>query len=446
MNIGIIIFAVMFIYILICVVLYFTKSHVNRYEVRTGSLSISNVYDGIILRQEEIVSANSSGYINYFAREGEHVAVGDMVYSLDQTGKMADVLSDQSTEILLSGNDLYEIKSDFISYAHNYRDERFDLTYDFSYDMQGTIAKLSNYNLLNNLQVAGGYSGSVDFKYASRPGIVIYNVDGYEHKTPSMITASEIINFDETSKTQFVNNTLIGSNDAVYKEITSEKWSIIIPVEEERIATLQGVDYVQVKFSKNQYKSWGKVNILGKDGDYTMVELQFTNSMITFAKDRLINIEIILNNDSGLKIPNSSIIEKEFYLIPKEFAVTDEKGNVKYFMKESYDEEGNIKTVKHEVSVYSETDTDYYVDTTSLRVGDNIIKPDSSDRYPISKTGTLIGVYNINKGFADFKEITVLYSNEEYSIVKSNTNYGLTEYDYIVLDAKTINEDDFINE
>ena len=55
-------------------------------------------------------------------------------------------------------------------------------------------------------------------------------------------------------------------------------------------------------------------------------------------------------------------------------------------------------------------------------------------------------VYNINKGFADFKEITILYSNDEYSIVKSNTNYGLLEYDYIVLDAESINEDDFINE
>ena len=77
-NIGIIIFAVMFLYILICVALFFTKGNVKRYEVRSGSLSISNVYEGIILREETIVSANSSGYINYFSREGEHVASGDL--------------------------------------------------------------------------------------------------------------------------------------------------------------------------------------------------------------------------------------------------------------------------------------------------------------------------------------------------------------------------------
>ena len=50
-------------------------------------------------------------------------------------------------------------------------------------------------------------------------------------------------------------------------------------------------------------------------------------------KDRTIDIEIILQNENGLKIPNSAIVEKEFYLIPKEYAATDEKGNVEYFMQ-----------------------------------------------------------------------------------------------------------------
>ena len=114
------------------------------------------------------------------------------------------------------------------------------------------------------------------------------------------------------------------------------------------------------------------------------------------------------------------------------------------FMRETYDEEGNISTEFIDAAIYSESETDYYVDTSVLRPGDYICMPDSSEKYPVSKVGTLMGVYNINKGFADFKEITVLYSNEEYSIVKSNTRYGLTEYDYIVLDADSINENDFI--
>ena len=56
----------------------------------------------------------------------------------------------------------------------------------------------------------------------------------------------------------------------------------------------------------------------------------------------------------------------------------------------------------------------------------------------------MIGVYNINKGYADFTEITILSQNDEYSIIKSNTKYGLSDYDYIVLDAEMVEEDDLL--
>ena len=72
------------------------------------------------------------------------------------------------------------------------------------------------------------------------------------------------------------------------------------------------------------------------------------------------------------------------------------------------------------------------------------MKPESTEKYALSKRGSLTGVYNINKGYADFKQIDVLYDNDEYSIVKSNTQYGLSAYDYIVLDAQAVEDDEFI--
>ena len=68
------------------------------------------------------------------------------------------------------------------------------------------------------------------------------------------------------------------------------------------------------------------------------------------------------------------------------------------------------------------------------------------ETYTVSKRGGLIGVYNINKGYADFKQIQILYQNDEYSIVKSNTEYGLNVYDYIALDAESVTVNDFIYE
>lgn len=167
--------------------------------------------------------------------------------------------------------------------------------------------------------------------------------------------------------------------------------------------------------------------------------------MIAFCTDRFIDIELILDEDRGLKIPNSSIVEKQFFLVPEAY-ITQGGSNDSYgVIRESY-LDGTPTTEFIETNVYNVKDGEYYLDDSVLRLGDRLIKPDSSETYPISKQGSLIGVYNINKGYADFKQIVILYKNEEYAIVQSNTNYGLNVYDYIVLDASTVNEDDFIYE
>ena len=99
------------------------------------------------------------------------------------------------------------------------------------------------------------------------------------------------------------------------------------------------------------------------------------------------------------------------------------------------------------VTIYNiDEENNAYLDDSILRLGDRIDMPDSAQTFVISKSGTLTGVYNINKGYADFKEIEILNSNEEYSIIRSNTAYGLVAYDYIVLDADSVETDEFIYE
>ena len=115
-------------------------------------------------------------------------------------------------------------------------------------------------------------------------------------------------------------------------------------------------------------------------------------------------------------------------------------------MRETYTEDGTATTEFIETTIYGETETEYYLDDMTLRIGDYIVMPDSEETFAISKRGSLTGVYNINKGYADFKQINVLYNNEEYSIVKSNTQYGLNVYDYIVLDASMVVDDELIYE
>ncbi len=446
-NIGMVIFAVIFVYIVICVFTYFTQKHIEGYQVKTGSLSANNIYKGIALRDEEIVNATKAGYVNYYAREGERVGVGNLVYTLDESGRLADYMNVETSGSTLTGSDLTELKSEILGFVNNFDPRYFSSVYDFKYNVKGTVLKLANASILDNIDKinSSGLSELVALCNAPATGIVIYSVDGFETLTFEEFT-NELFDVQNYEKTQLISNELVEAGQPVYKISKSEDWSIVIQSDQEKAQELLDAKFVRVKFLKNQDTSWGEVSSYTNPEGEIFVKLTFTNSMVTFCSDRFIDIELILEEESGLKIPNSSIVEKEFFIVPKDYVTKGGNSSNDGVMKQTYKEDGTPTTEFIETTIYSETETEYYLDDMTLRIGDRIVKPDSDEIFDVSKRGSLTGVYNINKGYADFKQINILYQNEEYSIVKSNTQYGLSVYDYIVLDSATVVDDELIYE
>ena len=70
-----------------------------------------------------------------------------------------------------------------------------------------------------------------------------------------------------------------------------------------------------------------------------------------------------------------------------------------------------------------------------LKAGDVLIMPGSEERFTVGPTASLEGVYNINKGYAVFKQIDIIEDNEEFVTVRKGTRYGLSVYDHILLDG-----------
>ena len=446
LNIGMIFFAVILVYIIICVYMFFSQKQIYGYVVKNGSLSESNVYEAIALRDEEVVNSTHSGYINYFAKEGERTGAYQLVCTVDESGQILDLVnSAESSEVLLSDADLNEIRNQVAGFSGTFHKNSFVSTYDFKFNVQGSVLKLANNNLLSSITDLYGSSigSSINVCTAPQSGIVVYSVDGFENYRPSDIS-KDWFEKENYEKVQLINNEIVEQGQPIYKLSTNENWKLLFPLENERAQLLLEEEYVKVKFLKNQTESWGKVNVItGVDGE-TFVELSFTNSMITFATDRFVDIELITDVETGLKVPNSSIVKKEFFLIPTEFVEKSGSSGEMGVLRETYNEDGSVVPEFVPVNIYNEEDGQYYVDDSVLRIGDNLLKSDSSSSFTVSKAGTLVGVYNINKGYADFKQIQVLNQNDEYSIVKSNTSYGLIAYDHIVLDAESVNEDEFI--
>ncbi len=450
LNIGMLIFAVIFFYVVVCVILYFQTSHIVRYEVKEGSLATDTVYRGVALRDETVVRAETAGYVNYYAREGERVAKNNLVYIVDETGRLNEELENLSLgENSLSDRELMDFRSEIVNFVHGFRPEQYDSTYDFKYSMKNTVLKLANTNMLQSVSDLSGTTGGniVNYFHAPDTGIVTYWTDGYESLTAQDVTEDL---WDDTAyeKKLMMGNSLVAAGDAVYKLATSENWSIVIPVEPDRGAQLQEEGFVKVRFLKNQYESWGETKLLTNGDGNTYLQLSFTNSMVTFATDRFLDVELIVEDETGLKIPKSSIVQKEFFLIPEEYVIPGGNNGGDSIMRQTVLEDGTISSEVLEIEVYYFDDEtkEYYLDSSILNSGDNIYKLDSQETFTVSKRATLTGVYNINKGYADFKQITILYENDEYAIVEPNMKYSLSVYDYIVLNAETVKDDQLIRQ
>ena len=76
--------------------------------------------------------------------------------------------------------------------------------------------------------------------------------------------------------------------------------------------------------------------------------------------------------------------------------------------------------------------------------GSKEAKDSSDETYTIGETEALKGVYNINKGYAMFRLIDILYEYGDYCIVSDKTDYGVTLYDHIILNGSSVKENDII--
>lgn len=445
-NVGMIIFAIIFVYLAFSVYTYMKKEKVQFYEVVEGNIVNDSQHTGIILREELVQNAEDTGYINYYVREGKRAAIGSRVYSIDQTGSLASFLADNpDAHASLTETNMMDIKRQLSSFSLSYSDRMFDEIYDLRHSLEAAVLEYVNFNTLGSLDALIEQTG-ITFQQVRAPvsGVVSYSIDGYEGLTADQITEAS---FDRSGYTKAITKAgqLIEKDAPVYKLISSDKWSIVFPMSEADVERYGGKSQLHVRFNTSDLDTTGAFSMItGSDGK-PYGKLDFDQYMVSFVSDRFITFEVDSERVEGLKIPVSAVTEKMFYLVPVSYLVQGGSSTTG-FLKEVYSAEGSsVEFVP--VTIYYSTDTDYYIDmgeNAPLKSGDYIVRQDSSERYQIGRTDSLKGVYNINKGYAVFKQIEILKSNEEYYTIRKGMDYGLYVYDHIVLNAEAVYEGELI--
>ena len=444
LNIGIVIFVIIIIYVIFNLISYLTSSPVAEYEVGQGTIATNHVYHGLILRDETVVYAGQSGYINYYLKNGAKASVNDVVYSIDTSGELSRQISDAaSTGDTLDPETLKEVSSELDVFRNSYDSNTFSSVYTFKNDLSAQLTQVLSQNALTSLAdtISTAEANNTFYTYKpTAPGIVYYGIDGYEDVTTDSFTLDQYnnTNYEETDLTD---NSTINQLDPVYKLITSENWNILINVPDNVAKSLNDKSVIKIRFCDDDYTTTVSFSLLKKD-DAFFLKLNMKNSLIRYINERFTNIELVLGTDTGLKIPNSAITKKEFFTIPKDyFTASGDSDDSSLMIKDK--SSGSVTIVSP--TIFSQNDDFYFVDDEYLKDGDIIVKPDSSSTYRVgTDKDKLTGVYNINKGYAVFKQIKVLASNDDYTIVEAKTPYGISLYDHIALDGKSVKENQTI--
>ena len=446
-NIGVVIFVIIFIYVIFNVFMYFTKTHISPYEVEQGTMASNNIYEGLVLRDETVYTSEHKGTVNYYVKEYSKIGFNDLIYSVDKNGSVASKLNEakQNSSQINSAlsEDIADILSDF---QLSYESKDFYKVYAVKDEVNSLLNEALSLDALNQISnYADSAEGNQTFHRvrAKEDGIVSYYIDGFEDIT---VDTFEPAMLDETTynRDNLKVKADIETGDPVYKIINNEKWHVILPISNELAKELSEDTLIRIRFVKDAKEMYAEYMIQEIDGSYFMI-LTMKNAMIRYASERFLEIELLMAEETGLKIPNTAIVEKEFYTIPTEYFLIGENSEIIGILLEKVDKDGNKTSEVFKPTIYYRTDDFSYIDSEHVHAGDVIIKQNSNDRYIVGNdTATLQGVYNINKGYAVFKQIEIIFQNEEYSIIKTGTSYGIALYDHIALEGNKIQEDELI--
>lgn len=443
-NAAVIIFAVILVYVIISIFLSLRKEPITTYKVSKSNINNNISCTGIAIRSENIITTDKSGYVSYYVRDGERISRNKTVCTVDESGNTLELISESVADTVVFTDEDYKNIRDTISlYKMDYSDEEFINIYNFKNSIDNKVLELSNEILMQQATSDNSVQASLDSITASESGIITYYVDGMENLTPSTVTKED---FDKTTyeKTTLKTGEVVTANTAVFKIIADENWNIVCMITNEQAELLPENSNLKFIINNSNYQISAPYELIQGD-DCTYINISLKKYMTNYVSERYLNIEIILDQYEGLKIPNTSITEKTVYKIPVEYmAQGANQSSTSVVYVQDVLENGEVTTKAVEPDIYKSDDEFYYVDPNDFSESDVIVQLETNNTISVSllSTDVITGVYLANKGTADFVMINITKTGDEFSIISDNDK--LREFDNIILNSDGIIENQII--
>ncbi len=456
---------------------FFTKPEVSTQIVNTGTLDMSEAFEGIIVRNEKVYTSEVTGTIQYNIGEGEKIKKEGIVYAvISDESHLAEVESekeqvdlqlynaaDKRKDISYYQDEASVIAEDFSSKMENYYKNINMPTTDYIYALRGqlddnvkdlTELYTKEQNVLNTTvgekanSIASNLEKYKSVQKTSESGIISYKMDGEEGLGYEQIGKLDYSTYNKIFKKTATENlvkTYVEKDEPVYKLILDNTWYIVSYVGTEKNEVFKEGENYTLSF---ETLNGGEISfsLVSKVEEGNKLRLVFkTQEQIgQFLNMRQVHFSIGNKDESGLKIPLKAIVEQRLLKIPVEYKI--EKDNKVGVQRK------NGEVIEFiEIKPQSEQQDMMYIlqdvgNLNGLSVGSKLINPVSGGIYAIEDFETAQGVYVINGKIAQFKKVDIYVQNEDYAIIRNNGSSQLKEKDKIISNPKNIRMDQLLED
>ena len=448
-NLGTVVFLVIIIYLTAYVIRYLGKEKLAIYEVSESNMSENISGTGMILREETLITTEEKGYVNYYVKDGSRVRKDGIVYTLDTTGKLQSYLNELLEEKnTVSDEEKQQVYKDLQIFSDSFSDDNFSEVYEAKSEINHDLMSYTDTILADNKDQLGEEYGSGSYVEvrAGESGLVSFFSDGMEKVTDATFTKED---FDNGSRMEDLRSREeLSAGSPVYRMVTGQNWTLVIPVNEDdynRMKNLEKKDIhtVQVTFRADNFVTNASFECQKKE-DSCYVMLKFDNYVQRYINQRYLSVRLQLSETSGLQIPASSLVQKDVYKIPAEYLTrgsnssSDNQVNVL-----SNNKNGEEILTQVTVTKYRTEGENVLIASDKLKAGDRISNVEKAKTYTLKETSVLQGVYVVNRGYAEFKPVTILERTEDYCIISADDS-DVELYDRVILNSETIKENQVI--
>ncbi|MGL4344116.1 MAG: HlyD family efflux transporter periplasmic adaptor subunit [Cellulosilyticaceae bacterium] len=445
--------------------------------VRMGVIDNSKKLEGIIIRDESVFISPDTGDLHYLVGEGQKVAKNKEVCMISEDKKV-EAIDAQLTDVDRSIYNLQEKRENLSTYQpelynlngmvtqemnqfyNQFGVRDTDKVYVLRKELNQIIQTRTDIYVQDNnertdtlqanrVTLSQDLQGQKKVSTAKEAGIISYNVDGQE----VILSSQTVPEMDYSQFKETLGNSKKGDNaKTILHAIANEPLFKIVKKDEWCIVTYLGIEeaqqYEQGKKYELIFPEVGNLRVLftletkEEQDNKVKVVFQTRDQINKFLALRTVDFTVGETRAEGLKIPLQAILEKNLFPIPEGYITEQEhqkgvirlRGEVQEFIpiQIQYNDEGK-SYILQEMNK-----------TGALMIGDVIKHPENTQSIAIKEAVTQTGVYTVNGRYARFRPVEIVMSNEEYGIVDKGGRTKLKEFDQIISNPKSIDQDQLL--